>query len=269
MKTILSAILLLFLFASCQQEASPEKGEDEIFKTISKQDSFPGFVPRKKPLTPVLPEKRPCMDYDFLAEKNIQYDRIKEQTWMLSYEKEVTETPRIQSITLRAKHQCPEEFTELFDLFLQLEKDTQRIQPQMYYFHDVDQITNPQIDFIDFNFDGELDFRVFCSATGNGMTLYTYYVYNPKTGQFEYSKALSGTSSLKVDKENKTLHSFGKGGHAGKIYGSTDYHYVNGQLTPYKSERQTYEDSLNAYIRTTTFYEQDNKRIIMDTIRYN
>lgn len=94
-------------------------------------------------------------------------------------------------------------------------------------------------EFIDMNFDGQVDFYVAIGTDGTNVYYYCW-LYNVTTKQFDYSISLSGLNNISVDSENQKILS--------TVYRSdstaiVSYHWVNGNLefeNEYTTENGTF-----------------------------
>lgn len=98
-------------------------------------------------------------------------------------------------------------------------------------------------EFIDMNFDGQVDFYVAIGTDGTNV-YYFCWLYNATTKKFDYSVSLSGLTNISVDSENQKILS--------TVYrvDSTvivSYHWVNGNLE-YESEYTTENGTFPAEI---------------------
>lgn len=64
----------------------------------------------------------------------------------------------------------------------------------------------PIIEFVDINFDGYLDLRIFDNA-GNFMYWYQTFLFDPKKKEFVHSKQLSALAMPVIDSKNKRIYS--------------------------------------------------------------
>lgn len=91
---------------------------------------------------------------------------------------------------------------------------------------DTAQIIHP----VDLNFDGYPDLQIYSHSGGAGPNYgNNYYLYNPKTMQFDYHAKLSDLSQPAVDVKNKTISAAWRNG-AGN-WGSEKYKWINHKLT--------------------------------------
>lgn len=92
--------------------------------------------------------------------------------------------------------------------------------------NDTTQIIHP----IDVNFDGYPDLQFYSHSGGAGPNYgNNYYLYNPKTKQFDYHQKLSDLSQPTVDVKSKTISAAWRNG-AGN-WGSEKYKWINHKLT--------------------------------------
>lgn len=94
------------------------------------------------------------------------------------------------------------------------------------------------IEKIDMNFDGYRDIKSpgTCGATGNAR--YDIWLYNPKTGLFEFSEDLSQLINPEPNPETKEIRTSSVGGHSGRIYDKERWKFLDGKLTLTRIESQ-------------------------------
>ena len=95
---------------------------------------------------------------------------------------------------------------------------------------------------VDVNFDGYNDLSVLAGGGQHG-SFYTYYLFNPKTKLFEFSKDFSDTAAI-PDKETKLLIHHGYLGCAGNCFEEERYKVVNNKPLLIQEIKQ--ENILNA-----------------------
>lgn len=98
-------------------------------------------------------------------------------------------------------------------------------------------------EFIDMNFDGEVDFYVAVGTDGTNV-YYFCWLYNATTKKFDYSVSLSGLSNISVDSENQKILSTVYRTDSTSI---VSYHWVNGNLE-YENEYTTENGTFPAEI---------------------
>lgn len=121
--------------------------------------------------------------------------------------------------------------------------------------------------FIDFNFDGYLDFSIYnYNKSGASNSFYDNFLFNPKTKQFEYSEKLSG-GEIKIDKKLRTAHFFYKSGINNHL-SKTIYYNENGKAL-FEENLKT-EDALdkksNEWYIKKTYTKIKNGKVIEKTI---
>jgi len=82
------------------------------------------------------------------------------------------------------------------------------------------------IQIVDMNFDGYLDFRFLIDRGGTGNDWYASYLYDPKTHKFILNKHLTDQSGLTVDAKNKQVVTYTRCG--GCLEFMKYYKYQNG-----------------------------------------
>lgn len=98
-------------------------------------------------------------------------------------------------------------------------------------------------EFIDMNFDGQVDFYVAIGTDGTNV-YYFCWLYNATTNQFDYSVSLSGLANISVDSENQKILSTVYRDDSTSI---VSYHWVNGALE-YENEYTTENGTFPAEI---------------------
>ncbi|MBZ0244862.1 MAG: hypothetical protein K8H85_02845 [Cyclobacteriaceae bacterium] len=120
----------------------------------------------------------------------------------------------------------------------------------------------------DFNFDGHPDVAVYNSeASGMKNIAEDIYIFNVDKNAYFRNKILSESSNVYADSVSKTVSTFGQGGMASQIYGSSFYKWKEGKLEIFKSQTQDYNSSLNRFIRETKELVNGKWVISIDTLR--
>jgi hypothetical protein len=115
----------------------------------------------------------------------------------------------------------------------------------------------------DFNFDGYKDIRLLSWWGATGNKGYEIWTYDPKKRIFVHNKELSGLGNPHPDYEKKEIHTFGKCGHAGKIYGKGVWKYIDGKLTLTRTESQDWIKEKGYYLKTVKKL-RDGKLVIVN-----
>ena len=102
----------------------------------------------------------------------------------------------------------------------------------------------------DYNFDNYMDIAIL-SSRGVSNQVDEIFIYSPKTKSYSRNNKLSDIMNVWVDKETKILRSHVKGGHAGRLYESSEYKWEKDELVMIQSENQDYDDASGQYIRIT------------------
>ncbi len=110
----------------------------------------------------------------------------------------------------------------------------------------------------DYNFDNHPDIAVYSTQSGMKNVMENIYIYDNQKNRYFFNKILSNISNCSIDKENKTISTFGQGGMASMIYGSIIYKWENDKLVEIKNVNQDYIDSLNVFVKKT--------RVLVDAI---
>ena len=213
----------------------------------------------------------PCIDSLFYTKAGMELSTADSSLWEIKFRQRGIPIKQINFIDWYFNRDCATETTLLDSLILILENGTQSIQPFEYEARNDQEIFRPKINFVDFNFDSYLDFRIF-SAPFSGMQnhIYAYYLYDPETSSFEFSEVLSQTSNLHVDEETGTLKTFQSSGHSGMIFRASTYIFRKDSLYELNRQEQEYDAAQNVYL--LSYYELRNgnfKHIDTDTIGPN
>jgi hypothetical protein len=75
----------------------------------------------------------------------------------------------------------------------------------------------------DMNFDGYKDVYLLTNWGATGNQLGCIWLYDPASGQFEYSKEFSDLGTLAIDPATKTITTHGNGGIAGRVFRAGKY----------------------------------------------
>lgn len=115
---------------------------------------------------------------------------------------------------------------------------------------------NNTLDMIDANFDGYEDMMIYSHDGGAGPNNgYNFYIYDPKSKQFEYDQTLSELTQIQVDTKAKMITAAWRNGAA--QHGYEEYKWINGKLTMTKQTVETYTQ--NDEIQTVTCVNQKGK----------
>ena len=98
----------------------------------------------------------------------------------------------------------------------------------------------------DYNFDNYMDIAVL-SSRGVRHSWYDIFIYNPQTKSYYHHKELSKENDVWTDADTQTVKVHTISGHAGLIYTSRVYKWVNGQLTLFENVNQDYDDGTELY----------------------
>lgn len=90
------------------------------------------------------------------------------------------------------------------------------------------------MDTADYNFDGHYDLALE-TAFSKGNASYCIWLYNPKTGRFEFSQALSALTNTQPDANTHTVISYTKG-NCDICFRRETYRWSKGQLVPVREE---------------------------------
>ncbi|MGB2762709.1 MAG: hypothetical protein WBC21_04240 [Minisyncoccales bacterium] len=93
-------------------------------------------------------------------------------------------------------------------------------------------------EFSDYNGDDYPDFLVPVQWGVTGNVWFCLWLYNPETGNLDYIPEFENLSRPSFDTSSKILHSYGRGGCAGKEYVAVDYIWVGREIVPIKKVTQ-------------------------------
>lgn len=103
------------------------------------------------------------------------------------------------------------------------------------------------LDTIDVNFDGYVDLEIFSHDGGAGPNYgNNYYIFNPRTGLFDFNEQLSALSQPLVSSATKSIYSSYRAG-AG-IHGQETYAWRDGTLTLVEFYETNYLDDDNVSV---------------------
>jgi hypothetical protein len=93
----------------------------------------------------------------------------------------------------------------------------------------------------DINFDGYRDIYLMTNWGATGNHHGCIWLYNSRTGKFDYSKKFSQLSSYWLDPASKIIRTFDKGGMAGQVYTANQYKVEGDQPILFWSEKQDWD----------------------------
>jgi hypothetical protein len=126
----------------------------------------------------------------------------------------------------------------------------------------------PPVRFIDYNFDGFPDVAIHNRvASGTKNQMYDTYLFRHDRNGYYKDQFLSQLTNPTLDKEERTLTTFGAGGMGSQIYSLAIYRWTEDNYVLTRSERQTYVDSIDRYIRTTKQLADTTWSTEVDTLR--
>jgi len=133
----------------------------------------------------------------------------------------------------------------------------QNVRPRDYFVWSPDNLLvfmkeNNQVRFTDYNFDNEPDIAIYNMASGVKNVMEDIYIYSDKYKRFLFNKILSNNSNCYADSVKKTISTFGQGGMASLIFGSTTYKWDDAKLQAIESVSQDFIDSLEVFVRKTS-----------------
>ena len=112
---------------------------------------------------------------------------------------------------------------------------------------------------LDANFDGYADISIAGSDGGAGPNnTINFFLFNPRTGHFEFDEALSSLPQISIEKKTKTVRSAGRGGCC--QHSSETFRYVQGKLVQISS----WDESITA---DGKWAETTNCRLMRDKMQ--
>ena len=127
---------------------------------------------------------------------------------------------------------------------------TLNIPEDWYPYNSIGEDNTYNINVNDFNFDGYMDIAIY-NGSGTSTFWYNYFIYDTKGKRYEYNEELSGLPNIFVNEETRTLNLHTNDGHAGLMYTSSDYKWINGKLTLMRRGKQDYDPDRDIYILTS------------------
>lgn len=103
----------------------------------------------------------------------------------------------------------------------------------------------------DINFDGYKDLGLVLFWGGTGNTATSYWLFNPKTKQFAFSKDYDSISTHTLDPKRKQINTHSNGGHAGMIYSDETYEVRNNKPVLIREVSQDYDEKKGYYVEET------------------
>jgi hypothetical protein len=94
---------------------------------------------------------------------------------------------------------------------------------------------------VDLNFDGYRDIYVLTTWGATGNEYGCVWLYDPRSGRFDYSKEFSELSRFTLDPATKTITTHGNGGMAGMVYRAAKYVVQNNRPVLVMSESQDWD----------------------------
>jgi len=141
-------------------------------------------------------------------------------------------------------------FTEKITFGYNGDNHTLDIPEDWYPYNSIGEDSTYNIAVNDFNFDGYMDIAIY-NGSGTSTFWYNYFIYNTKGKRYEYNEELSGLPNIFVNVETQTLNLHTNDGHAGLMYTSSDYKWIDGKLTLMRRDNQDYDPDRNIYILTS------------------
>jgi len=141
-------------------------------------------------------------------------------------------------------------FTEKITFDYNGDNHTLDIPEDSYPYNSIGEDSTYNIAVDDFNFDGYMDIAIY-NGSGNTTFWYNYFIYDTKGKRYDYNEELSGLPNIFVNEETQTLNLHTNDGHAGLMYTSSDYKWINGKLTLMRTDNQDYDPDRDIYILTS------------------
>jgi tetratricopeptide (TPR) repeat protein len=103
----------------------------------------------------------------------------------------------------------------------------------------------------DINFDGYKDIGLLVACGGTGNCDSSFWLFNPRTRQFAFSKDFEGLGTLTLDPKKKQINTHSNGGHAGMIHSDSTYEVRNNAPVLIREVNQDYDDKKGYYVEIT------------------
>lgn len=101
----------------------------------------------------------------------------------------------------------------------------------------------------DLNFDGYRDLRLLIAWGATGNETYDAWLFNPKTGLFDFHAEFADLTDPTPDPLAKEIRSFAVAGMAGAIYVKGTYRWEDGRLTLVREERQDWISEKGYFVK--------------------
>jgi len=141
-------------------------------------------------------------------------------------------------------------FTEKITFDYNGDNHTLDIPENWYPYNSIGEDCTYNIEVNDFNFDGYMDIAIY-NGSGASTFWYNYFIYDTKGKRYEYNEELSGLPNIFINEERQILNLHTNDGHAGLMYTSSDYKWINGKLTLMRRDYQDYDPDRDIYILTS------------------
>ncbi|MCL2186855.1 MAG: DUF1566 domain-containing protein [Treponema sp.] len=141
-------------------------------------------------------------------------------------------------------------FTEKITFDYNDNNHTLDIPENWYPYNSIGEDSTYNIAVDDFNFDGYMDIAIY-NGSGTTTFWYNYFIYDTKGKRYEYNEELSGLPNIFINEERQILKLHTNDGHAGLMYTSSDYKWINGKLTLMRKDKQDYDSDRDIYILTS------------------
>lgn len=243
---------LLFGIISCGDQAPPT---DPPAMTVIQEDTI---------VAPPI-----CLDSAVFMKSGVSLTQKDSSLWLIQVRRRGIPTDRIRFMDWYFHRSCDPAITTLDSLIVHLQDGQQLIQPFEYTTEEYRAVLRPKINFVDFNFDGFLDFRIYSAPLSSEKNhVFAYYLYDRQRGDFQFSEILSQTTNLQVDAENGTIQTFNTTGHDGMVFRSSTYIFRKDEMVELSRQQQDFLPDLGVYV--LEYYQLRNgnfKLIDQDTIK--
>ncbi|MCB0707276.1 MAG: hypothetical protein KDC34_18290 [Saprospiraceae bacterium] len=216
-----------------------------FFITACQAPSEPTELSELPPLPEVVIET--CLDTSRLKSRNNSL-LFEGDVWHVQAMKRAVPLPKVEAIIWYFSKSCAADSIRCDSFRLAGPGFDQSIVPLEYQGKSVDMIIQPLINFEDYNFDGNPDFRVYSSLTEGNNRKYSFYLYDPRLDKYVFSELLSQSTNLRLDTSQKLIHTFYEDNSSSMIFVTVTYQYQNGELVEIQRKQQDYDSSIKAYV---------------------
>jgi hypothetical protein len=244
--------VMLFGLLACSQEAPATEGD----------------APATEPEVPIM-EAEVCLDSTAFDQGGVNITQQDSSRWLIQVRRRGIPDKNIQYMDWYFHRTCDPNLTVLDSLIVHLREGWQLIQPFAYTTTDDREVLRPKINFVDFNFDGFLDFRIFSAPSSTESNrVYSYYLYDSQRGDYRFSDILSQTTNLHADPETGKIKTFRTTGHQGKSFRASTYIFRKDELIELSRQQQDFLPDLG--VSVLEYYQLRNGTFLLidqDTIK--